>query len=480
MWKNWKIIARAMLALLAGGCVIAPPGLKDQQKSLKAAGAPYTRPVGKRDLPYVPFQPTWQQILRRAFLADADLEVAYDQWAGAVAKVSEAGAYPNTPATVGFNYLFSSAQMTSWDRTTLTIAPDAMTDLSLPSKLSAASTAALDDAKAAAQRFYAAKFAVQRKVLVGYAELVAMDQKLRIQQENVDLLAELEQEAQTRVQAGGMQRELITSQVDLQMARNELLSMRAQHEQMEAALNVLMGRDAEAAILVPPEMPNARPLPADDGTLLTVAVDLNPELAALAEQVQGRQDAIQVAKMQYLPDINPAAAITGNLSQSIGAIVTLPFTSPKINAQVQEAEAALAESQAFARQTRENRAASFVVALIALRDDERAANLLQNEVLPRAAEAVQWTRDAYSAGQAGFTDLIEAQRILLQVRTQIVEARMDREKQLAQLEELAGRDLGTLQPLPFFKQRQRPLRLHDEKGPSKPRTQPSPDEIFIQ
>ena len=254
---------------------------------------------------------------------------------------------------------FPAATQTAWNRTTLSAGVDPAADLSFPTKVSQAAVTALDDARAAARRFQAAKFDLQRRVLVGYFDLVSMDQKIRIQQENVDLLKALQQEAETRVQAGGAQQDLLKAQIDVQLAQNDLAAMESQHEVMLTGLNAMMGRNPQATILPPDQMPPPRPLPADDGTLLTIAVDNNPELAALAEDARGRQDALQLARMQYIPDINPAAAITGSVSQSVGAVVILPFTTPRIAAEIDEAEAALAESQAPTRHTRLDRGGFF-------------------------------------------------------------------------------------------------------------------------
>jgi hypothetical protein len=43
--------------------------------------------------------------------------------------------------------------------------------------------------------------------------------------------------------------------------------------------------------------------------LIAVGVDENPELAGLARQVAGRIDAIELARLTYLPDLVPFASI---------------------------------------------------------------------------------------------------------------------------------------------------------------------------
>ena len=65
-------------------------------------------------------------------------------------------------------------------------------------------------------------------------------------------------------------------------------------------------------------------------------------------------------------------------------------------------------------------------------------------ILPRAQPTLAGLRQAYAAGNASFTDLIDSQRTLLDVRLIIAQARIDREKRLAELEALAGVDIETL------------------------------------
>ena len=51
---------------------------------MKEAGKPYSRPFEDRTLPDLPANPAWQDVLRRAFLANGDLEAAYFDWKAAL------------------------------------------------------------------------------------------------------------------------------------------------------------------------------------------------------------------------------------------------------------------------------------------------------------------------------------------------------------------------------------------------------------
>ncbi len=129
---------------------------------------------------------------------------------------------------------------------------------------------------------------------------------------------------------------------------------------MRATLNGMLGRNADAPLGLPPSLPAARPILADDARLIGVGVAQNLKLAALAHQVAGRTDAIELARLAYLPDFGPSASINGSLSCSLGSMVMLPTRAPAIRAAINEAQAMAQSSQAMLRQ---DRAASFVANL---------------------------------------------------------------------------------------------------------------------
>jgi hypothetical protein len=182
----------------------------------------------------------------------------------------------------------------------------------------------------------------------------------------------------------------------------------------------------------------------DDARLLAFAVDNNPELAALAHDVRGRSEALKLARLQYLPDINPFAGITGSMEQFAGAVITFATTIPQIRASIAEARTMLQRGEAMTRQTKTERASEFVAALSSLRDAERQAAYLEKEVLPLVELRVANARQSYTAAGAPLADLIEGELAALELRALIAEQRVRREKKLAELEVLAGADVETL------------------------------------
>jgi cobalt-zinc-cadmium efflux system outer membrane protein len=283
-------------------------------------------------------------------------------------------------------------------------------------------------------------------VLESWLDLTLAEERLRVARSDLELLRVVAGTAAPRVQAGGPQRGLLKADIEVREAENRVLDIEAEARAMRAMLNAMLAREPGALLAIGKELPEPRPLPSDDAEVLALGVEANPELAALVERIAGREDALELARLMYLPNVNPFAGFTGSVSQMVGAAVMLPTTLPEIRAGIAEARAMLSEARAMERQTRLDRAASFVAALIVLRNSVREAELFEQSVLPAARLLADTTQQSYSAGSADFLEMIEAQRTLLDVRLTIAEARIERERRAAEIEQLAGIDLETLYP----------------------------------
>jgi outer membrane protein TolC len=434
------------LALTLSGCVLRPAGTTEERTRLTTAGRPYAPPVERRELPDIPDPADWRSVLRRAFLANGDLESAYFDWAATVARIDQAATWPNSNLAPNFSYMFSGDRMKAWDRTTINVGFDPMQNVSFPTKTVKAAQQALENARATGQRFAARKFALQKQVLQAWLDACLQAEQIRIQTDNVSLLRLLSDTAADRVRAGAPQQDLLKAQIAYRLAEAELTKVQADHQGTLATLNAMLGRKPDDRLNLPPSLPDARPVWADDAQLFAAAVDANPELAAFARGIASRTDALELARRRFIPDVNPMAAFTGSVSQMVGAMVVLPTMVPAIRASIEEARAMLRSTEAMARQARSDRAASFVAALYAMRNAEKLVALYRDAVLPKAEQALASSRQAYAAGQIAFVELIDSQRTLLDVRLMIAQARVEREKRLAELEALAGIDVETLAP----------------------------------
>jgi len=432
-----------LISLATSSCVLTPRGTAAERERLAEVAPDYDPPAAERALPELPPQPGWRDLLHHAFLANGDLEAAYFEWKAALARIDVDAGWPNTNLALGYQYAFSPGQMKTWDRSTLSVGVDPMQNLSLPPKVMAKGAIALEEARATGRRFEQAKFALQRQVIEAWFAWAATAEKLRLAHDDEALTRALAAAATARLEAGGLQSELVAAETAHIEVEDTARRMSVELRQQAAALNALAGRAYDAP-LEPPAAVEPRPLAASDDALLALAVDRNPELAALASEVDGRDDALDYARMQYLPDINPLAAFTGNSVQMVGAVFVLSTQLPQIWAGIDEAKAMLRRSQAMLAQRRRERGAAYVAALWGLRDAERQLALFRDRLLPAAEMAQRAARLEYEGGARSLGELIEAERAPLQVRALIADAVAAREARLAEMEELAGVDVETL------------------------------------
>ena len=427
-----------------GGCVLAPHGTEDERAKLNAASPPFEPRIDSRQLPELPAIATWQDVLSRAFLANGELESSYFEWKAAFARIDQAATWPNTNVALSFGYMFSPGNMKTWNRTTIGAGFDPSMNLSLPVKTRTAGKVALDAAREAEDKFRAVKFDLQRRILEAYLDLALTEELIRIERDNLTFLKLLSDSASDRAEAGGPMQDLFKALIESETVQNDLAGLEAKAMAMRGELNGMLGRKPSAPLGLPRDLPAPRPVAADDAALIAMAVAQNPELTALAQQVAGRTDAVELARLAYLPDIIPSASITGSISKSLGAMLMLPTKRPAIRAAIDEAESMTRSTEAMLRQTTQDGAARFVADLYLMRNAERETHLYRARVVPAARQLVSSSRNAYAAGTNVFADLIDSERMFISVRRMVAQSQIEREQRLAELQALAGVDIEAL------------------------------------
>lgn len=434
-------IAIAFTFVLAGlsGCTIHPAGEAAQRREAASAGKPFQRRFEDRVLLPLPDNPTADDLVRHAILANAELEQKYWEWVSAIEQVPIDGTQTTTLALSGGMTVTNGR--TGARNSTLTLLNDPMTDIHWPGTLAVAARRSLENAKAAALRFRKAKYDLRGKVLDACYDLALTAELIRLERANAQLLTTTAMVVEARNRAGAAgQQDLLKARNELDLSRNEIAAMQAQLPAQLASLNALLSRSPQTALSAPP-LPGVTPLAYNDGQLLQMAAENNPELAALAAEVRSRKEGVQLARLQYVPDfdLSVGSDLMG-VAQSLAGTATVPLLRYEaINASIAQAEANLRASEAMRRQARNDLNAQVVMDLRALRDADRQLDLFEHTILPRARQAVTVARSAYEAGQATLLDLLDSQRSLLAVERLVANLRVARQKHLTDFETIAGR-----------------------------------------
>jgi len=286
--------------------------------------------------------------------------------------------------------------------------------------------------------------------LDAYADVVRADR---------DTLVHYEELARARYASGvGLQQAVIKVQAEITKDENRLLDVRNRRATLAAALNALRDRPQDTDI---PKLtlPRFAALPLDPAAIRARALDLRPEMAAADREIAQADSMVELARKEYKPDLtltatytqvgprtDPAGVMTpppDNGSDVFGVALSfnLPIKRRKLAAGVEEA----AERRVAAGERKRAVVTSIDRSLGELLERTRTTwdqlRLLEDVLGIQADQSLRSAESGYSAGTLNSLDLLDAERILLEVRTATERARADYAVAIARLEGAVGEPL---------------------------------------
>jgi cobalt-zinc-cadmium efflux system outer membrane protein len=293
-----------------------------------------------------------------------------------------------------------------------------------------------------------------------FYDLAYVDRALAITEEERSLLGHYEELAQARFATGqGQQQGVIRLQAEITRVISRLELLDQQRITLAARVNTLRAE--------PPE----RPVPRVGAlTLPRVTLDLErlyalgdqqrPDLQAAVALIERSERAIALAQKAFWPTVtvgvgyqsiggrdDPAGRLSpppdngkNPLTLSLGA--TIPIRRSSIRAGVEQAnEELVAEHESYDRM-RDEMEFSVRDAVVRLQTLRSQIDLFEQVMIPQTEETLRVTEAAYENAQAGVLDLLDGERMRLDVR--LINARYyaDYLVALAQLE----RAIGTVVP----------------------------------
>jgi len=328
-------------------------------------------------------------------------------------------------------------------------------------KLSLREQAALRGAEALDADVKARRLALVTDVRQLFHEIAFLDAYRSVVETDRQTLIHYEELARARYASGaGIEQGVVKIQAEITRDDIRLLDIATRRAAMVATLNALRDRPQEAPI-PPLDLPRATlTQPPTLEALRTRALDARPELASADAEI-GRADAlIELARKEYKPDITLGATWTavGNRTDPAGilqpppdngsnvfgisATLNLPIRRGKLRAGVQEA----AETRLAAVEMKRDVTTMIDQALGELAERVRLSGeqvrLFERVLVIQAEQSLRSAEAGYAAGGLNSLDLLDAERVLLEVRTGTERARADHAVALARLEGAIGGPLG--------------------------------------
>lgn len=396
--------------------------------------------------------------VRYALLNNPGLEAAYQDYIAAMERIPQVTALPDPRVSYRYyveevetrvgpqQHAFGLSQTFPWF-----------------GKLELQGAVASSGAEAVRERFEAKKDALVAEVIDAYLEYYHLGRAITVVRGNRDLVQYLERVARTRYGAGAANHpDVVRAQVELGTLENQLSSLEDRAGPLLARLNASLNRPQFVTIPFPSEA-EVVPLGVGDETVLSLIAEGNPQLRALRHELESARAAAQRAEKDFYPDLTfgvdyiatgdaRMSGVNGSGDDAVmaGMSFNLPIARRKYHAAVREAEARRMSAALRRGDLMNNLQAEAATALFRLRDAARQIDLYKNALLPKAQEALTTTQSAYGSGNATFTDLIDAQRVLLSFELSYARSITDHGQWRAVLERLVGKALpsdgGSMKP----------------------------------
>ena len=389
--------------------------------------------------------PSLNEYVAYAVEANPDARAALERWRAAAHMVSVAGSLPDPTVSYGYTTdedgsgpakrTFGVMQMLPWF-----------------GKLTLAEGVARIEADVALERYRGSRILVARDVAVAYWEYAYVERATGITRAQVDLLRELEAVVRAGYSAGGASYgDLLMAEIELARMTNELETMELMRDSASARLASAVGLRTDVVLPWPTESPDFGQVESFESAWARLEVG-NPELRALALEVDAARRSVDLARREYFPDVSlgweymvmdesgmaPAAG-EGN-TRSLMASLSVPLWLGKHRAQVRAATADRLERERMLEARKNMLASDLKMVLFGLGDAVRRIGLYEEKLLPMADQSEKTAEAAYRAGTVDFDALITASETLLDFRMSHARAIADRAEKEAELGALVGDD----------------------------------------
>lgn len=313
---------------------------------------------------------------------------------------------------------------------------------------------ALKDAGIKKSRFDDLKLKIFYNVKSAYYDYAYLAQAIRVTKEYIALMNYLESVARARYSAGsGAYDGVIKTQVELGKLQNRLDSLIELKGPTVAKLLAVINRRSEEDLPMPADIP-VMVIKPDLNELKLMFKTGNPRLKALDHKIEREKIGVQLAEKDYYPDftfgldyIQTGDSRSPNVTNKdrdpivAGMSLNLPIWMDKQDAQLSEAKSSVKSATRERAGLERNLEADLELEVYHYKDAIRKVNLYHETLTPKAEQSLGVSIEAFQAGTASSSDLIDAERTLIEFNLSYYRALAEQAKKVAAIEYLVGREI---------------------------------------
>src|SRR3974390_733701 len=292
--RTVAVAALLSFALVLSGCKGIPvKGEKEARKQAQAVANAY-RPEGKKPtLPVLTTNSSLADFLTYALLNQPKVGAAYFDWLASVERITVQRSLPDPQFTF---------QMDIQDVVT-SLMPGLMMSFPGMGKLRAAGEQAAAASQGGYFNFKAISLESAYEVKRTYYRLYFLEEKIRVNRENLGLLRDLEELARTQNEVGkATLQDVLRAQIEQSRLRNDIVNLEDSREPLLAQFKASLGlgpHDPEPPV---PSRFESTPLDVAPDKFLEKALSENLRLKAVSADVRAAEAAIRLAYKARMPD----------------------------------------------------------------------------------------------------------------------------------------------------------------------------------
>ncbi len=414
--------------LLFAGCKGVPTPEESVARQEVAAVASVYRPEGQRPhLPELSAHSTLTDFLRYAMLSQPQIEAAYFNWLASVERITTERSLPDPRLT----FESDIADIVK------TVMPGLMQELPGPGKLRARANIASAGSQT---RYFAFETAVLQTAFAlkrAYYNLWFLDEKIRISQETLVLLGDLERSARAQSEVGkSTLQDVYRAQIEQDRLNTEIANLVDSRNPLRAQFKAALGLAHDQHDPPFPARFESTPLDLKNDGLLEIAFARNPRLKAMEAEVRMAQASLELAYKAGVPDFTLGVMTDARAVPIMArpqASMTLPIWRDKIAAEIAATQAGKRAAEARLTNEQIMLTVDFAEKTYIYRETTRNITMLEEQLIPKARQLLKVARAGYLSARTDFLNLIDAERTLLNFQLSNTEERTRREITLAEI-----------------------------------------------
>ena len=301
----------------------------------------------------------------------------------------------------------------------------------------------------------AAELATIAKVKRAYYELYFIQQAISVTQAEQKLLGEIRDVADTRYRAAQTsQQDVLRADLEISNVEHELIRLRQQLASGQARLARVLHVAPHSNLLAHNQL-SSEQAPRDLERLQQLAVAARPELHAQLAAIQRDRQAVELARLDYKPDMTLGFAwidvsnagispvTNGRDAFLLTAGVNLPIYKKRLDSSVRSAEAKAVSTAREYDAIRDGTLESVTDLFAQARSQQDLLVLFDEDILPKARQTLDVSSRAYNVGQVDFLQLIDNWRQLLRYEVNYRRLEASLRQTIAELERVVG---GFIEP----------------------------------